>query len=91
MRKGKAHVSEAGGMTTEIGNAIKRSLEGVDSISDSLGEQRAAGAQVAANVGRVAQIIEENTAAQQSVDQATHDLRALDGELNARGKRFTLV
>jgi methyl-accepting chemotaxis protein len=91
VRKGKAHVSEAGGMMAEIGTAISRSLEGVESISCSLGEQRAASSQVAANVERVAQIVEENTAAQQSVNQATRDLRNLAGELNALGKRFVLA
>jgi len=91
VRKGKDHVSEAGGMMAEIGQAITRSLEGVESISDSLGEQRAASTQVASNVERVAQIVEENTAAQASVNQATHELQKLAADLNALGKRFVLA
>lgn len=75
----------------EIGQAITRSLEGVESISDSLGEQRAASTQVASNVERVAQIVEENNAAQASVNQATHELQKLAADLNALGKRFVLA
>ncbi len=90
VRKGKDLVREAGGMMEEIGQAISRSLEGVENISLSLGEQRAASAQVAASVERVAQVVEENNAAQNSVNAATHDLQNLAGELGSMVRHFRL-
>ncbi len=90
VRKGKDLVREAGGMMEEIGQAISRSLEGVENISLSLGEQRAASAQVAASVERVAQVVEENNAAQNSVNAATHDLQNLASELGSMVRHFRL-
>ncbi len=90
VRKGKDLVREAGGMMEEIGQAISRSLEGVENISLSLSEQRAASAQVAASVERVAQVVEENNAAQSSVNAATHDLQNLATELGSMVSHFKL-
>ncbi len=90
VRKGKELVREAGGMMEEVGQAIAHSLDGVQNISLSLSEQRAASSQVAASVERVAQVVEENNAAQGSVNAATHDLQNLATELGSMVSHFKL-
>ena len=90
VRKGKELVREAGGMMEGVGQAISHSLDGVQNISRSLSEQRAASTQVAASVERVAQVVEENNAAQGSVNAATHDLQNLATELGSMVSHFKL-
>jgi methyl-accepting chemotaxis protein len=58
-------------------------------IAHALQEQRAATEQVAFNVEKVAQIVEENSAAQGGIVQATHALKSLSNGLQLIIRRFS--
>ena len=69
--------------------ALNESLQAVSVISLSLQEQRAASEQVAMNVELVAQIVEENSAAQGGIVQAIQSLQAMSGRLQGVMRRFS--
>ena len=82
-------VEQAGTAMQDIRAALSESLDAVNVISLSLQEQRAASEQVAANVERVAQIVEENSAAQGGIVQAIQALQAMSGRLQGMLRRFS--
>ncbi|WP_405121121.1 methyl-accepting chemotaxis protein [Pseudomonas leptonychotis] len=85
-------VDQAGSSMTEIRLALNESLQAVSGISLSLQEQRAASEQVAMSVERVervAQIVEENSAAQGGIVQAIQSLQAMSGRLQGVMRRFS--
>jgi len=86
---GRLLVESAGASMSRIKGALDESLEAVSFISQSLQEQRAASEQVACNVERVAQIVEENSAAQGGIVQATQALKAMSDGLQAIIRRFS--
>jgi methyl-accepting chemotaxis protein len=87
--QGSQLVVRAGVAMRDIRTALDESLDSVKMISDSLQEQRAASEQVAANVERVAQIVEENSAAQGGIVQAIQALQAMSGRLQGMMQRFS--
>ncbi|QKE62711.1 methyl-accepting chemotaxis protein [Aquipseudomonas campi] len=82
-------VEQAGTAMQNIRTALSESLQAVNVISMSLQEQRAASEQVAMNVERVAQIVEENSAAQGGIVQAIQGLQAMSGRLQGMLQRFS--
>ena len=60
-------VHKTGATMSTINNAVIGNLNAVTAIAMALNEQRAAGVDVARNVEIVAQIVEENTAAQSGI------------------------
>ncbi|HZX16648.1 MAG TPA: methyl-accepting chemotaxis protein [Pseudomonas sp.] len=82
-------VDQAGSSMTGIRLALNESLQAVSVISLSLQEQRAASEQVAMSVERVAQIVEENSAAQGGIVQAIQSLQAMSGRLQGVMRRFS--
>ncbi len=79
----------AGASMSRIKGALEESLEAVSFISLSLQEQRAASDQVAYNVERVAQIVEENSAAQGGIVQATQALKSMSSGLQTIVRQFS--
>ncbi|MCP2020937.1 UNVERIFIED_ORG: hypothetical protein J2Y76_001852 [Pseudomonas reinekei] len=75
---------------SRINGALGESLAAVSFISLSLQEQRAASEQVACNVERVAQSVEENAAAQGGIVRTTQELKAMSDGLGAILQRFSL-
>lgn len=86
---GRQLVESAGASMSRIKSALDESLEAVSFISLALQEQRAASDQVANNVERVAQIVEENSAAQGGIVQATQALKAMSDGLQTIIRRFS--
>lgn len=82
-------VDQAGNSMGGIRQALNDSLQAVSVISLSLQEQRAASEQVAMSVERVAQIVEENSAAQGGIVQAIQALQAMSGRLQGVMQRFS--
>jgi methyl-accepting chemotaxis protein len=82
-------VDQASSSMGGIRLALNESLQAVSVISLSLQEQRAASEQVAMSVERVAQIVEENSAAQGGIVQAIQSLRAMSGRLQGVMQRFS--
>lgn len=82
-------VDQAGSSMGGIRQALNESLQAVSVISLSLQEQRAASEQVAMSVERVAQIVEENSAAQGGIVQAIQALQAMSGRLQGVIRRFS--
>ncbi|MGH8354468.1 MAG: methyl-accepting chemotaxis protein, partial [Pseudomonas sp.] len=89
VNNGRQLVESAGASMSRIKSALDESLEAVSFISAALQEQRAASEQVACNVERVAQIVEENSAAQGGIVQATQALKAMSDGLQAIIRRFS--
>ncbi|MBU1331899.1 MAG: methyl-accepting chemotaxis protein [Gammaproteobacteria bacterium] len=83
-------VGQVGEAMTRIKHAMHESQSAAGGIALSLKEQRAASDEVALNVERVAQIVEENTAAQQGIAQSTHALQTLGHDLAQLTRRFRL-
>ncbi|WP_409212707.1 methyl-accepting chemotaxis protein [Pseudomonas brassicacearum] len=83
-------VESAGASMVTIKKALDESMEAVSFISLSLQEQRAASDQVAYNVEQVAQIVEQNSAAQGGIVQATQELKAMSAGLEVSLSRFSL-
>ena len=82
-------VDQAAGSMGGIRQALDESLQAVSVISTSLQEQRAASEQVAMSVERVAQIVEENSAAQGGIVQAIQALQSMSGRLQGVMRRFS--
>ncbi len=82
-------VDQAGNSMSDIRIALNESLQAVSGISVSLQEQRAASEQVAMNVERVAQIVEENSTAQGGIVQAIQALQDMSGRLQGVIRRFS--
>ncbi|OEC33112.1 chemotaxis protein [Pseudomonas sp. 21C1] len=83
-------VGQVGEAMARIKHALRDSQVATGGIALSLKEQRAASDEVALNVERVAQIVEENTAAQQGIAQSTQALQALGYDLAQLTRRFRL-
>jgi methyl-accepting chemotaxis protein len=83
-------VGQVGEAMARIKHAMHDSQSAAGGIALSLKEQRAASDEVALNVERVAQIVEENTAAQQGIAQSTHALQTLGHDLAQLTRRFRL-
>ncbi|MFW0753657.1 methyl-accepting chemotaxis protein [Pseudomonas sp. H11T01] len=88
--KGQKLVESAGESMSRIKSALDESLAAVSFISLSLQEQRAASEQVACNVERVAQSVEENAAAQGAIVRTTQELKAMSNELDVILQRFSI-
>lgn len=87
---GQKLVESAGQSMSRIKGALDESLAAVSSISLSLQEQRAASEQVACNVEKVAQSVEENAAAQGGIERTTQELKAMSDGLGVILQRFSL-
>jgi methyl-accepting chemotaxis protein len=87
---GQQLVESAGQSMNRIKGALDESLAAVSFISVSLQEQRAASDQVACNVERVAQSVEENAAAQGGIVRTTQELKAMSDGLGVILQRFSL-
>jgi methyl-accepting chemotaxis protein len=86
---GQKLVESAGQSMNRIKDALDESLAAVSFISLSLQEQRAASEQVASNVERVAQSVEENACAQGGIVRTTQELKALTDGLGVILQRFS--
>ncbi|RJG12430.1 methyl-accepting chemotaxis protein [Pseudomonas cavernicola] len=86
---GRQLVESAGASMGRIKSALDESLAAVSFISLSLQEQRAASEQVACSVEKVAQIVEENSAAQGGIVQATQALKSMSDGLQGIIRRFS--
>jgi methyl-accepting chemotaxis protein len=73
-----------------IKGALDESIAAVSFISLSLQEQRAASDQVASNVEKVAQSVEENATAQGAIVRTTQELKAMSERLGTMLQRFSL-
>jgi methyl-accepting chemotaxis protein len=82
-------VDQAAGAMAGIRRALNESLQAASVISTSLQEQRAASEQVAMSVERVAQIVEENSAAQGGITQAIQALQSMSARLQEVMRRFS--
>ncbi|WP_409212690.1 methyl-accepting chemotaxis protein [Pseudomonas brassicacearum] len=87
---GQKLVESAGDSMSRIKGALDESLAAVSFISLSLQEQRAASEQVACNVERVAQSVEENATAQSGIVRTTQELKAMSNGLGVILQRFSL-
>jgi methyl-accepting chemotaxis protein len=87
---GQKLVESAGLSMGRIKGALDESLAAVSFISLSLQEQRAASEQVACNVERVAQSVEENATAQGGIVRTTQELKAMSDGLGVILQRFSL-
>lgn len=83
-------VEQAGQSMSQINQAMGSNLEVMQAITLALNEQRVASEEVASNVERVAQIVEENTAAQSGISQASQALQGLAEDLLKLTRRFSL-
>ena len=86
---GQKLVESAGLSMGRIKGALDESLAAVSFISLSLQEQRAASEQVACNVERVAQSVEENATAQGGIVRTTQELKAMSDGLGVILQRFS--
>ncbi|QVW26060.1 methyl-accepting chemotaxis protein [Pseudomonas hormoni] len=86
---GQQLVESAGLSMGRIKGALDESLAAVSFISLSLQEQRAASEQVASNVERVAQSVEENATAQGGIVSTTQKLKAMSDGLGVILQRFS--
>lgn len=86
---GQKLVESAGESMSRIKGALDESLAAVSFISLSLQEQRAASEQVACNVEKVAQSVEENAAAQGGIVRTTQELKAMSNGLEVILRRFS--
>lgn len=87
---GQKLVERAGQSMSKIKGALDESIAAVSFISLSLHEQREASDQVASNVERVAQSVEENAAAQGGIVRTTQELKAMSDGLGGILQRFNL-
>jgi len=81
---------KTGTTMSTINSAVIGNLNAVTAIAMALNEQRAAGDDVARNVEIVAQIVEENTAAQSGISQAAQALKQLGDEMHALTRKFSV-
>ncbi|MHC8308955.1 methyl-accepting chemotaxis protein [Pseudomonas sp. GT1P32] len=86
---GQKLVESAGLSMGRIKGALDESLAAVSFISVSLQEQRAASEQVACNVEKVAQSVEENATAQSGIVRTTQELKAMSDGLGVMLQRFS--
>lgn len=89
VNNGRQLVESAGASMSRIKSALDESLAAVSFISLSLQEQRAASEQVACSVEKVAQIVEENSAAQGGIMHATQALKSMSDGLQVILRRFS--
>eukprot|EP01030_Chromulinospumella_sphaerica_P006577 gene6577-6432_t len=88
--QGQKLVASAGQSMGRIKGALDESIAAVSFISLSLQEQRAASDQVASNVEKVAQSVEENATAQGAIVRTTQELKAMSEGLGTMLQRFSL-
>ena len=86
---GQKLVESAGHSMGRIKGVLDESLAAVSFISVSLQEQRAASEQVACNVEKVAQSVEENATAQSGIVRTTQELKAMSDGLGVMLQRFS--
>ena len=86
---GQKLVESAGHSMGRIKGVLDESLAAVSFISVSLQEQRAASEQVACNVEKVAQSVEENATAQGGIVRTTQELKAMSDGLGVMLQRFS--
>uniref|UniRef100_UPI00403E9553 methyl-accepting chemotaxis protein n=1 Tax=Pseudomonas sp. MAG733B TaxID=3122079 RepID=UPI00403E9553 len=87
---GQKLVESAGQSMSRIKGALDESIAAVSFISLSLQEQRSASDQVASNVEKVAQSVEENATAQGGIVRTTQELKAMSDGLGVILQRFSL-
>ncbi len=83
-------VQKAGSTMNVINTAVVGNLNAVTAIALALNEQRLAGDDVARNVEVVAQIVEENTAAQSGIAQSAQALKLLGDEMHVLTRKFSI-
>jgi methyl-accepting chemotaxis protein len=83
-------VAQTGASMAGINGAVGENLQAVAAIAHSLAEQRAAGDDVARNIERVAQIVEENTEAQSGINASAKMLNSLADDLFVMTRKFSL-
>ena len=86
---GQKLVESAGLSMGRIKGVLDESLAAASFISVSLQEQRAASEQVACNVEKVAQSVEENATAQSGIVRTTQELKAMSDGLGVMLQRFS--
>jgi methyl-accepting chemotaxis protein len=76
--------AEVEGVLNHSRDSVTQSRHGVTEITDSVSEQKIASTEIAQSMERIANMVEENNAAAQSISVSTDDLRSLS-------QRLTLV
>jgi methyl-accepting chemotaxis protein len=76
--------AEVEGVLNHSRDSVIQSRHGVTEITDSVSEQKIASTEIAQSMERIANMVEENNAAAQSISVSTDDLRSLS-------QRLTLV
>ncbi len=76
---------------TQARQAVEGSSRGVQDITDSVTEQKLASTEIAQNMERIANMVEESNNATQAVSQATHDLHSLSDRLLAAVSGFRVA
>ncbi|WP_346288530.1 methyl-accepting chemotaxis protein [Zoogloea sp.] len=72
---------EVEGVLMHSRDAVLQSTHGVTEITESVSEQQAASTAIAQSMERIANMVEENSAAAQNISASTTDLRALSHSL----------
>ena len=72
---------EVEGVLMHSRDAVLQSTHGVTEITESVSEQQAASTAIAQSMERIANMVEENSAAAQTISASTTDLRALSQSL----------
>ncbi len=87
---GVAMARQAGDAITQIESSAGQVIGVVNTISSALAEQSSASNNIAANVEKVAQMSESNTAASRETAAAAQNLEALAGVMRAAAGRFRI-
>ena len=88
LRASQALMAEVSSVLQEAGVAVAQTNRGVDDISASVAEQKAAGENIALSVEEIARMTEDNNHAIRDVSSAAHHLEQLAVELDHSVGRF---
>jgi methyl-accepting chemotaxis protein len=88
---GAALANQAGSSIVQIKGGAEQVVHVVNDISSALSEQSSASNEIAAQVERVAQMTEENSAAAAATAGAANDLHELAGVMQAAVSRFKII
>ncbi|MDE2585404.1 MAG: methyl-accepting chemotaxis protein [Betaproteobacteria bacterium] len=90
VEQGVAMAEQASGSMQAIRASSQEVVQAVNTIADALREQKHAGGDISANVEKVAQMVEENSAATHEAADTAQRLESLAQALHATLRRFRL-
>jgi len=74
--------AEVEGVLDHSRSSVEQSRSGVAEINESVSEQKIASTEIAQSMERIANMVEENNAAAQSISMSTNELRELSQSLS---------